>query len=142
MEGCYSINQSCGLKLNIFLHQMIPQKSDLTHNGALHNMYVHPVYKQILSSYVLCKQLHVCALSWEAEQEAEQQTVPFLPSFEEGLCFQVSQAALAPGVQQLSLMPTGAVSQTSTLSPGTSTPWGCVSPRDAMPLPLYCGVRL
>lgn len=84
-------------------------------------MYVHPVYKQILSSYVLCKQLHVCALSWEAEQEAEQQTVPFLPSFEEGLRSQVSQAALAPGVQQLSLMPTGAVSQTSTLSPGTST---------------------
>lgn len=90
MEGCYSINQSCGLKLNIFLHQMIPQKSDFTHNSALHNMYVHPVHKQILSSYVLCKQPHVCALSWEAEQEAEQQTVPFLPSFEEGLCSQVS----------------------------------------------------
>lgn len=45
MEGCYSIGQSCGLKLNIFSHQMIPQKSDFTHSGALHNMYVHPTSK-------------------------------------------------------------------------------------------------
>lgn len=37
---------------------------------------------------MLCKQPHVCALSWEEEQEAEQQIVLFLPIFEETLCSQ------------------------------------------------------
>lgn len=78
-------------------------------------------HKQILSSYVLCRQPYACTLSWEAEQEAEQQTVPFLPTFEEALCSQASRAPVAPGVQQLSLVPTGAVPQSDALFPGTST---------------------
>lgn len=84
MEGCYRIGQSWGLKLNTFLHQMAHKSQIL--------LTVLP--------FITCtcipranpeQQPHVCALSWEGEQEAEQQTVPFLPSFEEAFCSQVSQ---------------------------------------------------
>lgn len=76
MSGCYSIGQSCGLKLNNFLHQMIPQKSGFTHSGAEHVCASH---KQILSSYMLCKQPHVCALSWELSRKLSSKLCLFSP---------------------------------------------------------------